>query len=408
MPANKPSPILIIPVEIIFRIFNELDNLVEQRIYSYPKATVLGRPRIRVDPNRRSVSIFDALSRCCKRLRILCIPYLFRYLKVNVAEERTAIAMLQVYLNSHWVFWYTRRVRFVMDIRAIIVAELPMSVMRPNLNLLMNMIARLFQHLERVEELHFIVKSEIVSNGLRRVFRWPGRHLETSLRNVRSLKFSAGSEWIIRLCGGGFGLQEIENSPGLSGRMYVPYSIDFAREHSGLEIPVENLSARTALSRIGDYRAANIMKGISSLHKDPKGLTLTKVTVYGKFTRDGLDVFIKCIPAVSYLTIIGGAIEPDYALILSQLSNLRLLSFESGLDHSLENFQDCPESSCTLWHFSRFVRTLQQMWIEARFVGEIVRDGRGEVFPELTKWRDIWANILFRDLGPGDVEMAGN
>ncbi|RVD81080.1 uncharacterized protein DFL_008957 [Arthrobotrys flagrans] len=294
MSTNPAAHLVNLPTEITFKIFNSLDNVGEQKglerayNYGYPKATVLGRPGIRADPKKRLLCRFDAISRCCKRLRVLSFPYLFRCLKVNVAEEQSAINMLQLYLNSNWILRYTRRLYFIMDIRTIIVAELPISVMRPNLNVLMNMVARFFQCVGGVEELHFIVKSEIVSNGLRRVFRRPRQQIETSLSNVRSLKFSAGSEWIIRFCGGYSGLQELENSPGVSGRLYVPYSIDFAREYPHFSIePTEELFPTTALSRIGDYRAANIMKGITSLRKGTE--TLTKVTIYGKFTTDGLN-----------------------------------------------------------------------------------------------------------------------
>ncbi|KAK6362833.1 hypothetical protein TWF730_000286 [Orbilia blumenaviensis] len=416
MPANAAAHIVNLPTEIIFKILKSLDAIAEQQglehTYNYPKATALGPPGVRAYTN---ASRFDAISRCCKRLRVISFPFLFRCLRVNVVEEQSAITMLQIYMRSNWILQYVRRLHLVMDIRAIIVAELPMSVMKPDLNLLMNLVSNLFQFTAGVEELHFMVRSEIVSNGLRRMFRRFRQQIETSLRHVKSLKFSAGSEWIIRFCGSYSGLRELENSPGVSGRLYVPYTIDFARERADPPLPDDNMSPTTALSRIGDYRAANILKGIYSLQRGPD--TLTKVTIYGRFTRDGLDgintsgvVFIRCIPVVSYLTIIGGRIEPTHASILGQLSYLRVLNIEDELSKPREKLSVCPEGLDTLWHFAKCIGTLQQMWFAARFVGEVVRDLRGAVLFQYTDWRDTWTpqNVDIRTLDPGDIEMGGN
>ncbi|KAK6536062.1 hypothetical protein TWF281_000308 [Arthrobotrys megalospora] len=411
MSTNAAAHIVNLPTEIIFKILKNLDNGEQQGLeqtYNYPKATALGCPvKSNGEPMKRActhggghVGNFDAISRCSKRLRLLCFPYLFRYLRINLADEEAAVDTLRFYLNSNWLLQYVRKLHFVMDIRAFIVAELPMSVMKPDLNLLMGLIVRFFLFTVRVEELHFIVRAEIVSNGLRRVFRRYQEQMETSLSNVRSLKFSAGSEWIIQFCGGYSGLQELENSPGLSGSEYIPYSIDFAREQTEFSAPGVNLAPRTVLSRIGDYRAANILKGINSLRKGPN--TLTKVTIYGKFTRDGLNVFIKSIPFVSYLTIIGGVVEPNHAPILGQLPYLRLLSFERDLNYLRECFEICPESPHTLWHFATCIGTLQQMWSAARFVGHIVRDVRGDVLAQHTVWKDTWEGFSTKTL---DFEM---
>ncbi|KAF3122203.1 hypothetical protein TWF594_003326 [Orbilia oligospora] len=413
MSTNIAAHIVNLPTKIFFKILGELDNSGEQqgleRGYSYPKATALGRPDTPTDLNRKPAHRFDAISRCCKKLRILISPFLFRYLRVNVSDEQIASILFRTYINSNWIFQYTKRLHFVVDIRAIIMAKLPTSVMVPNLNVLINLIAAFFQYTGRVEELHFIVKSEIVSNGIRRVFRWRRQQIENSLCNVRSLKFSAGSEWIIRFCGGYSGLQELENSPGLSGRVYVPYSIDFAGESSQFFEPPENSLHphyyKSALSHVGEYKAANIMEGIFALRRGPE--TLTKVTIYGKFTTSGLDVFIKFIPFVSYLTIIGGAIQPNHAHILGQLPKLKLLNFEGGLGCPREAFESCPENITTLWHFARCIRTLQQMWVEGRFVGEIVRDTRGDVFHNHMIWRDTLVRCDILNSSSGDVEMGG-
>ncbi|KAK6509055.1 hypothetical protein TWF481_003819 [Arthrobotrys musiformis] len=415
--------LLDLPAEIILKILSKLDYVGHQqgleRPYSYPKATALGRAGIREHPDKKSPCRYDAVSRCNKKLRILCFPFLFRCLTVNISEEQTAIRMLQFYLSSGWILQYTRKLYFIMDIRAIIVAELPMSVMRPELGVLMRMIVKLFQWVGNVQELHFIVRSEIVSNGLRRIFRWSRQQIEASLSNVRSLKFSAGSEWIIRFCGGYSGLHEIENSPGITGPKFDPYPIpiDFAREKSQGQAPIESLSPRTVLSRIGDYRVANIMKGITSLRRGAE--MLTKVTIYGKFTQDGLDVFIKCIPVVSDLTIIGGPIEPialiaNHAHILGQLPFLRRLNLEGDLKVLREHIKACPVDGLTLCYFARCIRSLREMWVWARFVGEIFRDVRGDVLLEHTAWKDTWAGIVSfppsarPNTNSGDVEMGGN
>ncbi|KAK6516338.1 hypothetical protein TWF506_006247 [Arthrobotrys conoides] len=414
MSTNAAAHLVNLPAEVVFRILSKLVSIGErqglEQIYSYPKATALGPPGVRVDPNKNLPHRLDAISRCCKKLRFLSLPYLFRYRTVSISDKEAAIPMLQAYLNDHWlrsILHYAKTLYFVMDIRAIIEATLPMSVMKPNLNALMSLIAKLFQYTGRVEELHFIVRSEIVSNGLRRIFQCRQQQIENSLCNVRSLKFSAGSEWIIRFCGGFCGLRELENSPiKYPRRLYVPYCIDFAREPSQSSVPQENLSHeyyKSALSRVGQYKAAKIMEGISALRWGPE--TLTKVTIYGKFTASGLDVFVKFIPAVSHLTIIGGPIKADHAHILGQLPYLRLLSFESG-EVLRETLQICPESTATLWHFGGWIRTLQHMWVEARFVGKIVRDIRGDVLPNHTIWRDSWAD--FGLLNSGDVVMGGS
>ena len=48
------------------------------------------------------------------------------------------------------------------------------------------------------------------------------------------------------------------------------------------------------------------------------------------------------------------------------------------------------------------------MWVAARFVGEIVRDTRGDVFLEHTVWKDTWADFVIQNRGSGDVEMGGS
>ncbi|EPS39361.1 hypothetical protein H072_6873 [Dactylellina haptotyla CBS 200.50] len=391
MAVGKPQ-LSNLPTEIILNIFDILDRPRQlEPLPSYPTSVPLGRP---VQPTDGGGN-FDSLSRCCRKLRALSLPYLFRCLRIRVAEEPTAVAMLRLYISSPWVLQNVRKLRFIMDIRANIVAELPTSLMEPDLSTLMVLIATFFRMAINVESLHFIIKSEIVSTALRRVFR-KYQVANTGLSNVKSLKFSAGSEWIIGLCGSACGVQELENSPGLSGSEYIPYSIDFIREEACFA------KAGGYLSRIGDFRAANIMKGISTLNSLHQNL-LTKVCIFGKFTQEGLLVFIDHIPAVTNLSVIGEILPVQRAYVLARLQRLAILNIAG----ELECIQYYPETSLVspvyLWHFAQYIPSLQQMWSSSRYVGNIVRDESGKPILQHISWEDTWTTGK-REV---DIEMGG-
>ncbi|KAF3940236.1 hypothetical protein ABW19_dt0206769 [Dactylella cylindrospora] len=283
-----------------------------------------------------------------------------------------------------------RSLRFIVEIRAHIVTELPRSFMEPDLSGFINTIVTLFSLIPEITDLHFIVKSEIVSTALRRVFL-RNQFIELALSKAQYLKFSAGSEWIIRLCGSESGLHALENSPGLSGNDFVPYSINFTPIVDG---------PQSFFSGIGDYRAANILKGISLL---PNNM-LTNVCIYGRFTQEGLLVFIEQIPHVTHLTIIGEVISCEKALVLGLLPCLVTLNMDDEIDNSrvlFENYE-FPVDSGYLWSFAGYIPSLQQLWYASRFVGTIVRDDIGQVVTTETCWRDSW-EVPYTV----DVEMNG-
>ncbi|KAK6344008.1 hypothetical protein TWF696_007656 [Orbilia brochopaga] len=388
MSSNDP-PILRVSSDIIFNIFGHLSQsrCLEPSI-PYPVSAPLGHRR-----KRYGSRDFDAISRCNKKLRSLALPYLFYCVKLRLTEEGAAREMMLFYLKTPWLLQWIRKLHFVLEIRTNIKAELPISSMEPNLEGLMVLIATFFKRVPRLEALHFIVKSEIVSNALARTFRLQKINQDT-FANVHTLKFSAGSEWIIRLCGRDNGLRELENSPGLSGNDYVPFSVDFATTTE------TSPTVGGYLSRIGDFRAANIVKGISMLPT----AALTKLCIYGKFTDAGLSAFISHVPLVGFLTIIGEKVPVERAIILGQqLQYLTILNIEGDINERRELYDKCPVEREYLWHFAHCIGSLQQMWYAARFFGNVVRDESGQVIPQETIWMDAWGG----QLTALDSDMAG-
>ncbi|KAF3912131.1 hypothetical protein ABW21_db0205188 [Orbilia brochopaga] len=154
------------------------------------------------------------------------------------------------------------------------------------------------------------------------------------------------------------------------------------------------------LSRIGDFRAANLVKGISML----PSAALTKVCIYGKFTDAGLSAFISHVPLVAFLSVIGEKIPVERATIIGQqLRYLTILNIQSDCNENRELYDGCPIEHEYLWHFAHCIGSLQQMWYAARFIGNVARDVNGEViFPE-TVWADTWGT----QLAEADSGMVG-
>ncbi|KAJ6259901.1 hypothetical protein Dda_5545 [Drechslerella dactyloides] len=378
--SYNDAPIMRVSSEIIFTIFGHLGQTrcLEPSIPYYVSAP-LGCPRKRND-TQKNFKYFDAISRTNKKLRSLSLPYLFYCVKLHLEEEQPARDMVLFYLKTPWLLPYIRKLHFVVEIHANIKAKLPISSMEPNLEALMVLIAEFFKQLPRLEILHFIVKSEIVSNALARTFRLE-KVGQSAFARVRSLKFSAGSEWMISLCGRDSGLRELENSPGLrlsrrknvSDIPYV-YSVDFATTTETSQ------TASGYLSRIGDVRAANFVKGIGML----PNAALTKLCIYGKFTDAGLSAFMSHVPLVRFLTIIGEMVPIERAIIIGQqLRHLTVLSIEGCIDEQGELYNGCPVGQEYLWHFAHGIGSLQQMWYAARFFGNIIRDA--ETLPTASK-----------------------
>ncbi|KAK6538203.1 hypothetical protein TWF694_011084 [Orbilia ellipsospora] len=398
MDSKKPH-LLELPTEVILRVFENLDRLRRfQPPARYPVSGPLGPSTQFADGSGN----FDSLSRCCKKLRSLSLPYLFRCLNVCITEEQTAIETLRFYMGFPGVLQHVRILYFVMEIRAraALMPTLPVSFMEPSLSDLMPMIATFFKFIPYIENLHFIVRESTVGGSLRKIFQKFNVN-ESFFSHVRALKFSIGSEWMIDLCGTSSGLEEVENSPAISGNDYLPYSIDYVREEA---------ASRTAdgyLSRIGDCRAASMMKGIRDSTLLNPG-SLQKVCIYGRFTQAGLDMFVAHVPFVTNLTIIGETMPIERAIALGRLEHLRVLNIEGELGVSRGSFQSCPVHQPYLWNFAYYIPSLQQMWYAGRFAGNIFRNIDGQTIFQDTMWIDSFkSNIVNDQMEDFDLDMEG-